>query len=62
MFKDLLHNWHTLVALIVAVYEVIVRFIPTVGNYSLIGKLVLILKFIVDNIASFSDYLNNKKK
>lgn len=48
-------TWHLIVALLAAIYEVVVRLIPTVGNYSWIAKVIDILKWI-------SDYLNRKKK
>jgi hypothetical protein len=47
--------WAVVVPIIVGLYEVIVRIIPTVGNYSFIGKIIEILKWL-------SDFLNNKKK
>lgn len=51
--------WHTLWAIIVPIiaglYEVIVRIIPTVKNYSVIGKIIEILLWL-------SNFLNNKKK
>lgn len=47
-------TWHIAVALIAGIYEVIIRLIPTVGNYSFIGKIIDILKWI-------SDFLNRKK-
>lgn len=53
--SDLLHNWKDIVALIIGIYEVIVRIYPTTKNLSLIGKLLQILKYI-------SDYLNVEKK
>lgn len=49
-----LTHWHLLVALLVGLYEVIVRLIPTVGNYSL-------LKIIIDLLKWLSDHLNNTK-
>ncbi len=48
-------TWHTIVAILAGVYEVIVRLIPTVSNYSWIGKIIDILKWL-------SDFLNRKKK
>jgi hypothetical protein len=62
MFKDLFSHWHEIVAAIIGIYEVIVRAIPTVGNLSIIGKLIAILRFIVENIGNLSDYLNVTKK
>jgi hypothetical protein len=48
-------TWPSIVAIIAGLYEVIVRVIPTVTNYSLIGKVINILVWI-------SDFLNRKKK
>lgn len=48
-------TWHTVVAILAGLYEVIIRLIPTVGNYSIIGKIIEILKWV-------SDFLNRKKK
>lgn len=42
-------------AFIVGLYEVIIRIVPTAGQYAVIGKLIDILKWL-------SDFLNNKKK
>jgi hypothetical protein len=51
--------WHTVLTIVIPViiglYEVIVRVIPTVGNISLIGKIIDFLKWV-------SDHLNNTKK
>jgi hypothetical protein len=47
--------WTIVVPIIAGLYEVIVRIIPTVGNYSFIGKIIEILLWI-------SNFLNNKKK
>jgi hypothetical protein len=43
-----------IVALLVGIYEVVIRVIPTVANYSLIGKIIDILKWL-------SEFLNRKK-
>jgi len=48
-------NWHAVIAIIVGIYEVIVRLIPTVGDITIIGKIIAFLKWISDN-------LNNRKK
>jgi len=40
-----------LAALLVATYELIVRFIPTVADYSVIGIIYRILDFLVENKA-----------
>ena len=42
-------------ALVAGLYEVVIRFIPTVGQYALIGKVIDILKWL-------SDFLNRKKR
>ena len=55
MIADILKHWKEIVALILGIYEVVVRIIPTVTNLSLIGKLIAILKWI-------SDYFNIKKE
>jgi len=52
---EAINNWHIIIALIIGVYEVITRVIPSVSNYSLIAKVIDILKFI-------SDYFNKKKE
>jgi hypothetical protein len=43
-----------ILGLIVGFYEVIIRLVPTVGQYAVIGKIIDILKWI-------SDFLNRKK-
>jgi hypothetical protein len=48
-------TWQLIVALLAGIYEVIARLIPTVANWSFIGKIIDILKWI-------SDFLNRKKK
>lgn len=47
--------WSIVVPIIAGLYEVIVRIIPTVKNYSIIGKIIEIILWI-------SNFLNNKKK
>lgn len=44
-----------IIAIIVGVYEVVVRSIPTVGNYSLLNTIIEILKKV-------SEFFNKKKK
>jgi len=39
-------HWHTVAAVVVGVYETIVRIIPTVGSYSIIGKIISLLSLI----------------
>lgn len=51
-------DWHligVIVAIVIGVYDVLVRIIPTVGNWSVIAKIIDILKWL-------SDYFNRKKK
>jgi hypothetical protein len=43
-----------IVALLVGIYEVVVRVLPTVANYSLLGKVIDLLKWL-------SEFLNRKK-
>lgn len=52
---DALHIAGVVVSVIAGVYEVVVRVIPTVKNYSFIGKIINVLKVL-------SDYLNITKK
>jgi hypothetical protein len=39
-------NWHTVTGVLIGVYEAIVRIIPTVGSYSIIGKIISLLALI----------------
>jgi len=55
MWDFILKNWQIVIAIIVGLYEVIVRIIPTVGNKSL-------LKIIIDLLKWLSDHLNISKK
>lgn len=52
-------NWKFIITVAVAVvagiYDILVRLIPTVGNYSWIAKIIDILKWL-------SDFFNRKKK
>lgn len=48
-------TWHTIVLLLAGIYEAVVRVIPTVSNYSFIGKIIEILLWV-------SNFLNIKKK
>jgi hypothetical protein len=52
---DVLHIAGIVVSIVAGVYEVIVRVVPTVNNYSFIGKIINALKVL-------SDYLNITKK
>lgn len=55
MWPYILEHWQLIVAIIVGIYEAVVRIIPTVGNYSL-------LKIIIDLLKWLSEHLNAKKK
>jgi hypothetical protein len=55
MIPFILAHWQLLIALIVGLYELVVRLMPTVGNYSL-------LKIIIDLLKWLSDHLNVSKK
>jgi hypothetical protein len=48
-------TWYIIVGILAGVYDVFVRIIPTVKNYSFIGKIIEILLWV-------SNFLNNKKK
>jgi len=43
-------NWHLLVSIVLGLYEVIVRIIPTVGDITILGKIIAFLKWISDNL------------
>lgn len=47
--------WSIIIPIVAGLYEVIVRIIPTVKNYSVIGKIIEILLWL-------SNFFNNKKK
>lgn len=55
MFQDVEPTWRIVVAFVVGIYELIVRIIPTVKEYSFIAKIIDIIKWI-------SDFLSRKKK
>jgi hypothetical protein len=55
MIQFFLNHWHLAVAILVGIYEVLIRLIPTVKNYSL-------LKIIIDLLKWLSDHLNTTKK
>lgn len=48
-------NIPDIVAIVIGIYEVVARTIPTVKNYSIIGK-------IIEGIKWLSDFLNREKK
>jgi hypothetical protein len=39
-------EWTAIIALIVGAYEVVIRVIPTVSNYSLLHKIINLLSFV----------------
>jgi len=47
-------NWFTIVAIILGIYEVIIRFVPTVTSWS-------ILKLVIDFLGWISEHLDRKK-
>jgi len=51
----IIENWQAVIGIVIGVYEVIARLIPTVGDITIIGKIIAFLKWISDN-------LNNVKK
>ena len=55
MLTWVLANWKLVIAILVGIYELLVRLIPTVGNKSL-------LKIIIDLLKWLSDNLNITKK
>ena len=55
-------TWHMIVAIIAGLYEVVVRIIPTIGNYSWIAKIIEIIVWISQKLQAGSNFLNRKKK
>jgi hypothetical protein len=55
MLNWITENWQLLIAVVVGIYEVVVRIIPTVGDITILGKIIAFLKWISDN-------LNRRKK
>ncbi len=51
-------TWHIIVALLAGIYEAVVRIIPTVKNYSFIGKIIEILLWV----SNFLSVKKSKKK
>jgi hypothetical protein len=47
-------HWHIVAAAVVGVYETIARIVPTVGTWSVVAKVINLLKLV-------SDTLDNKK-
>lgn len=56
----IVENWHAIVAIIIGVYEVIARIIPTVGDVSVLGKIIMFLKWISDNLNNFKKWKKNQ--
>jgi hypothetical protein len=54
MIAWIIAHWHIGAAVILGIYEVLVRLLPTVSNWSLLALIIKILKAI-------SDAANNKK-
>jgi|MudIll2142460700_1097286.scaffolds.fasta_scaffold324983_3 hypothetical protein len=50
MIDWIIANWQILVAVVVGIYEVVVRIIPTVGDITIIGKIIAFLKWLSDNL------------
>ena len=49
MFSSIMENWELYAMLLLAIYEVVARFIPTEGNWSIVHALVKILDLFVKN-------------
>jgi hypothetical protein len=49
-----LDQFYLIAAVLVALYEVVIRFIPTVADYTIVGFIYRILDFIVENKAKTS--------
>jgi len=54
MFPFIIANYPVILAAVFAVYEVVVRLVPTVKNWSILSGIISVLKWV-------SDTLNNKK-
>jgi len=53
-----LPSWATTAGLIIlAVYEVVARFVPTIKNYSIIGFIITVIQKIIPNKSSTSNKL-----
>lgn len=53
--SGILSHWHIVALVVLGIYEVIIRLIPTVSSWSVLGLIIKILKVL-------SDYLDVKKK
>ena len=47
-------HFYLIAAVLVAVYEIVIRFIPTVADYTIVGFIYRVLDWIVDNRAKTS--------
>jgi hypothetical protein len=54
--------FYLVAAILVAAYEIIIRFIPTVADYTIIGFIYRLLDFVVDNRAKKSSATNKVEK
>jgi Na+/melibiose symporter-like transporter len=50
MWNYFLTHWHLIVAIVVMIYEGLANLIPTIKNWSIIAKIVELLKLISDNL------------
>lgn len=48
-------DWKIVISIILGIYEVLVRFIPTVGTWSILSWIIKLLQWL-------SDMLDNRKK
>jgi hypothetical protein len=46
MLQFFLHNWHLILGIILGIYEVVVRVIPTVGNISILNIIIQLLDWL----------------
>lgn len=46
----LLNNWQLIVAVIIGVYEVLARVFPTIGDITILGNIIKLLKLLSDNL------------
>jgi hypothetical protein len=52
--KHLLSNWHIIPGILLGIYEVLTRVVPTSKSWSIVGK-------IIDILGGISDKLDNIK-
>ena len=55
MINFITQHWHTIVAGIIGIYEVIIRIVPTAQSWSLVSTIIEALKWL-------SDHLDNTTK